>query len=58
MHRPLGKGSKNQNGNLEWHLPLGVGTPPPPYWHKFPDISLPHFLAALAANYLHMGLSE
>ena len=25
----LGKGSKKQNGNLEWHLPLGVGPPWP-----------------------------
>ena len=26
----LGKGSNNQNGNLRWHLPLGVRPPPPP----------------------------
>ena len=25
----LGKGSNNQNGNLRWHLPLGVQPPPP-----------------------------
>ena len=25
----LGKGSNNQNGNLRWHLPLGVRPPPP-----------------------------
>ena len=25
----LGKGSKNKNENLKWHLPLGVGLPPP-----------------------------
>ena len=25
----LGKESKNQNGNLRWHLPLGVRPPPP-----------------------------
>ena len=24
----LGKCSKNQNGNLRWHLPLGVRPPP------------------------------
>ena len=28
----LGKGAKNQNGNLRWHLPLGVRPPPP---HSF-----------------------
>ena len=26
----LGKGSNNQNGNLRWIFPLGVGPPPPP----------------------------
>ena len=25
----LGKESNNQNGNLRWHLPLGVRPPPP-----------------------------
>ena len=25
----LGKGSNNQNGNLKWRLPLGVGPPTP-----------------------------
>ena len=25
----LGKGAKNQNGNLRWHLPLGIRPPPP-----------------------------
>ena len=25
----LGTESKNQNGNLRWHLPLGVRPPPP-----------------------------
>ena len=24
----LGKGAKNKNGNLRWHLPLGVRPPP------------------------------
>ena len=26
----LGKCANNQNGNLRWHLPLGVRPPPPP----------------------------
>ena len=26
----LGRQSNNQNGNLRWHLPLGVPPPPPP----------------------------
>ena len=26
----LGRGSNNQNGNLRWFLPLGVGPPHPP----------------------------
>ena len=26
----LGKGAENQNGNLRWHLPIGVRPPPPP----------------------------
>ena len=25
----LGKGAENQNGNLRWHLPLGIRPPPP-----------------------------
>ena len=25
----LGRGAENQNGNLRWHLPLGVRPPPP-----------------------------
>ena len=24
----LGRGAENQNGNLRWHLPLGVRPPP------------------------------
>ena len=31
--KSLGKESNNQNGNLRWHLPLGV-RPPPPQWTK------------------------
>ena len=28
--RMLGRGAENQNGNLRWHLPLGVRPPLPP----------------------------
>ena len=28
-HSTLGRCAKNQNGNLRWHLPLGVRPPPP-----------------------------
>ena len=38
----LGRCAENQNGNLRWHLPLGV-RPPPPLMAKFPDIFLPYF---------------
>ena len=48
----LGKGSNNQNGNLRWHLPLGV-RPPPPLMAKFPDIFYPpFFLLQLNPTYM------
>ena len=54
-HNPffyLGRGAENQNGNLRWHLPLGV-RPPPPEWHKFPDIFLPHFFSFAIESYIY-----
>ena len=48
----LGKESKNQNGNLRWHLPLGV-RPPPPLMAKFPDIFLPHFFSFAIESYIY-----
>ena len=47
----LGRGSKNQNGNLRWHLPLGVR--PPPLMAKFPDIFLPHFFSFAIESYIY-----
>merc|ERR1712004_651950 len=53
----LGKDSKNQNGNLRWHLPLGVRPPPPPppppLMAKFPDIFLPHFFSFAIESYIY-----
>ena len=49
---PLGKESKNQNGNLRLHLPLGV-RPPPPLMAKFPDIFLPHFFSFAIESYIY-----
>ena len=50
----LGKGAKNQNGNLRWHLPLGVRPPPPPpLMAKFPDIFLPHFFSFAIESYIY-----
>ena len=50
----LGKGSNNQNGNLRWYLPIGVQPPlPPPEWHKFPDIFLPHSRSFAIESYLY-----
>ena len=48
----LGRGSNNQNGNLRWHLPLGV-RPPPPLMAKFPDIFLPHFFSFAIESYIY-----
>ena len=47
----LGTESKNQNGNLSWHLPLGVR--PPPLMAKFPDIFLPHFFSFAIESYIY-----
>ena len=53
FHVFLGTGSKNQNGNLRWHLPLGVRPPPPPLMAKFPDIFHPtFFLLQLNPTYM------
>merc|ERR1711928_1066 len=50
----LGKGSNNQNGNLRWHLPLGVRPPPPPpLMAKFSDIFLPHFFSFAIESYIY-----
>ena len=48
----LGRCAKNQNGNLRWHLPLGV-RPPPPLMAKFPDIFLPHFFSFAIESYIY-----
>ena len=48
----LGKGAENQNGNLRWHLPLGV-RPPPPLLAKFPDIFLPHIFSFAIESYIY-----
>ena len=47
----LGKGANNQNGNLRWHLPLGVR--PPPLMAKFPDIFSPHFFSFATESYIY-----
>ena len=49
----LGKGAKNQNGNLRWHLPLGVRPHPPPSMAKFPDIFSPHFFSFATESYIY-----
>ena len=51
MYSELGKGAENQNGNLRWHLPLGVR--PPPLMAKFPDIFLPHFFSFAIESYIY-----
>ena len=48
----LGKVSNNQNGNLRWHLPLGVW-PPPPYGQNFQTFFYPtFFLLQLNPTYM------
>ena len=60
----LGRCANNQNGNLRWHLPLGVRPPPPPpLWHKFPDIFYSHFFYFAVESYIYetdftLGLSQ
>ena len=51
----LGRYSKNQNGNLRWHLPLGVRPPCPlpPLMAKFPDIFSPHFFSFATESYIY-----
>ena len=39
----LGKCANNQNGNLRWHLPLGVRPPPLPLMAQISRHFLPHF---------------
>ena len=53
MDSLLGRCAKNQNGNLRWHLPLGVRPPPPPLMAKFPDIFLPHFFSFAIESYIY-----
>ena len=48
----LGRYPENQNGNLRWHLPLGV-RPPPPLMAKFPDIFSPHFFSFAIESYIY-----
>ena len=52
----LGRCAKNQNGNLRWHLPLGVRSPPP----LMPQISR-HFFTPLfrcaSISWIHVGVS-
>ena len=52
QHSRLGRCAENQNGNLRWHLPLGV-RPPPPLMAKFPDIFLPHFFSFAIESYIY-----
>ena len=42
LHKHLGKGADNQNGNLRWHLPLG-GRPPPLNGTNFQTLFYPTF---------------
>ena len=49
---PLGRCAENQNGNLRWHLPLGV-RPPPPLIAKFPDIFSPYFFSFATESYIY-----
>ena len=49
---PLGKGSNNQNGNLRWHLPLGV-RPPPPLMAQISRHFLPHFFSFAIESYIY-----
>ena len=48
----LGKDSKNQNGNLRWHLPLGV-RPPPPLMAQISRHFLPHFFSFAIESYIY-----
>ena len=43
LYESLGKVSKNQNGNLRWHLPLGVQPPPPLNGTNFQTFFYPTF---------------
>ena len=49
---PLGKGAKNQNGNLRWHLPLGVRAPPP-LMAQISRHFLPHFFSFAIESYIY-----
>ena len=50
----LGKGADNQNGNLRWHLPLGVRPPPPPpLMAQISRHFLPHFFSFAIESYIY-----
>ena len=49
---PLGKGSNNQNGNLRWHLPLGV-RPPPPLMAQISRHFLLHLFSFVIGSYIY-----
>ena len=49
----LGKGAENQNGNLRWHLPLGVRPPSPPLMAQISRHFLPHFFSFAIESYIY-----
>ena len=48
----LGRCAENQNGNLRWHLPLGV-RPPPPLMAQISRHFLPHFFSFAIESYIY-----
>merc|ERR1712214_6516 len=52
MDSKLGKCANNQNGNLRWHLPLGV-RPPPPLMAQISRHFLPHFFSFAIESYIY-----
>ena len=51
MSKNLGTGAYNQNGNLKWHLPLGVG--PPPIMARISIYFLPHCFSFAIESYIY-----
>ena len=56
------EGSNNQNGNLKWIFPLGVGPSPPLNEQNFQTF-LPHFFSFAIESYIYetdftLGLSQ